>query len=111
MLFAALFLLLTLIPGQSRYLVVAWTSLAGSFVFGWIPGFWAMPTAIATGPGRAAMVGLINSIGNLGGFLGPAAIGQILTETRSSEALPLLVSFSYLAAAGLIASVRMRPSI
>jgi MFS transporter, ACS family, tartrate transporter len=110
MLFTALFLLLTVIPGQSRFLIVGWTSLAGSFVFGWIPGFWAMPTAISTGTARAVAVGLINSVGNLGGFLGPAAIGQLLTDTHSSVALPLLVSFSYIAAAGLIALVRMKPS-
>lgn len=37
--------------------------------------FWTLPTAILAGPGAAAGIALVNSIGNLGGFVGPAAVG------------------------------------
>jgi len=33
--------------------------------------FWAVPTAFLTESAAAASIGLINSLGNLGGFVGP----------------------------------------
>lgn len=109
MLCSALLYTLTLIPNQPPTLVLVWICLTGGCVFAWIPGFWALPTTISTGPARAASIGLINAIGNLGGFLGPAVIGQLLTRTHSGTALVLLVSLSYCAAAGLTSMVRPMP--
>jgi ACS family tartrate transporter-like MFS transporter len=104
---AAGFFLATLIPGQPPALTLVWICLTGACIFAWIPGFWAMPTAVATGTARASAIGLINSIGNLGGFLGPAIIGALLTETHSSRTLPLLVASSYCASAVFVTFVRL----
>ncbi|WP_218018731.1 MFS transporter [Novosphingobium rosa] len=38
---------------------------------------WAMPGQFLSGPTAAAGVAAINSIGNLGGFVGPVAIGWL----------------------------------
>jgi MFS transporter, ACS family, tartrate transporter len=38
---------------------------------------WAMPTTFLAGASAAAGIALINSIGNLGGFIGPFAIGWL----------------------------------
>ena len=38
---------------------------------------WAMPSAFLSGAGAAAGIAMINSIGNLGGFVGPFAIGWL----------------------------------
>jgi ACS family tartrate transporter-like MFS transporter len=38
---------------------------------------WAMPSLFLSGAGAAAGIALINSMGNLGGFVGPLAIGWI----------------------------------
>jgi MFS transporter, ACS family, tartrate transporter len=40
-----------------------------------LPTFWTLPTAFLTGSAAAGGIALINSIGNLGGFVGPYAIG------------------------------------
>jgi nitrate/nitrite transporter NarK len=45
------------------------------------PTFWTLPTGFLTGPAAAAGIALINSIGNLGGFAGPYAIGWIKDAT------------------------------
>ena len=37
--------------------------------------FWSLPTAILTGTGAAAGLALINSVGNLGGLVGPTIVG------------------------------------
>ncbi len=47
------------------------------------PPLWAMPTLFLSGPAAAAGLAAINSIGNLGGFAGPAMIGWIKSVTGS----------------------------
>lgn len=47
------------------------------------PPFWAIPSLMLTGPAAAASTGLINSLGNLGGFLGPYLLGSLQARTGS----------------------------
>ena len=44
-----------------------------------------MPTLFLSGPAAATGIATINSIGNLGGFAGPAMIGWIKDQTGSFE--------------------------
>jgi MFS family permease len=46
-----------------------------------LPTFWTLPTGFLTGSAAAGGIALINSIGNLGGFVGPYAIGWIKDST------------------------------
>ena len=45
------------------------------------PPLWSMPTLFLSGPAAAAGIATINSIGNLGGFVGPSMIGWIKDTT------------------------------
>ncbi|WP_196605767.1 MFS transporter [Pectinatus haikarae] len=45
--------------------------------------WWTIPTTFLTGPAAAASVALINSCGNLGGWVGPYMMGWIKTSTGS----------------------------
>nr|WP_061145899.1 MFS transporter [Caballeronia arvi] len=47
---------------------------------------WAMPSMFLSGAGAAAGIAMINSIGNLGGFVGPFAIGWLKNSTGSYSA-------------------------
>jgi ACS family tartrate transporter-like MFS transporter len=49
------------------------------------PPLWSMPTLFLTGPAAASGIATINSIGNLGGFAGPAMIGWIKDQTGSFQ--------------------------
>jgi ACS family tartrate transporter-like MFS transporter len=49
------------------------------------PPLWSMPTLFLAGPAAASGIATINSIGNLGGFVGPAMIGWIKDQTGSFE--------------------------
>lgn len=49
------------------------------------PPLWSMPTMFLSGSAAAAGIATINSIGNLGGFVGPAMIGWIKERTGSFE--------------------------
>jgi ACS family tartrate transporter-like MFS transporter len=49
------------------------------------PPLWSMPTMFLSGSAAAAGIATINSIGNLGGFAGPAMIGWIKDLTGSFQ--------------------------
>lgn len=49
------------------------------------PPLWSMPTMFLSGAAAATGIATINSIGNLGGFVGPAMIGWIKDRTGSFE--------------------------
>ena len=50
-------------------------------IYAALPTFWTLPTGFLTGSAAAGGIALINSIGNLGGFVGPYAIGWIKDVT------------------------------
>ncbi|WP_025096225.1 MFS transporter [Acinetobacter soli] len=47
------------------------------------PPLWSMPTVFLSGTAAATGIATINSIGNLGGFAGPAMIGWVKDQTGS----------------------------
>src|SRR5262249_24039787 len=49
------------------------------------PPLWSIATVFLSGPAAATGIATINSIGNLGGFAGPAMIGWIKDQTGSFE--------------------------
>src|SRR5437899_10048039 len=75
-------------------------------MYGYLPGFWALATSFLTGTAAAASIGLINSIGNLGGFAGPYVVGYLSKRTNSYVAGVTYLSLSALVAAGLVLSLR-----
>jgi ACS family tartrate transporter-like MFS transporter len=66
--------------------------------------FWALTTSFLNGIGAAAGIALVNSIGNIGGFVGPNVIGYI-RETTHSFAAGLVIVGVILACGGLLVLV------
>jgi MFS transporter, ACS family, tartrate transporter len=62
--------------------VVLWALLASGIYSAYGP-FWSFPRQFLSGISAACAIALINSIGNLGGFVGPFAIGAISRRTGS----------------------------
>jgi MFS family permease len=68
-------------------------------IFAALPAFWSLPTGFLTGSAAAGGIALINSIGNLGGFVGPYAIGWIKDATgETTLGLVVLAVCSIMAA-------------
>ena len=57
--------------------------LVGAGVYTFIPSFWSLPGRHLSGVAAAVSVGLINSIENLAGFVGPYLMGWL----QSADAL------------------------
>ena len=73
-----------------------------------IAPFWALTTAFLTGTAAAGGIALINSVGNLGGFIGPYFVG-IIKDTTKSDKVALLFLGAALLGMGLLA-LAMRPA-
>lgn len=68
---------------------------------------WAMPGMFLSGAGAAAGIAMINSLGNLGGFVGPAVIGWLKNST-GSYAAGLYVVAATLAVSSIVTLVLSR---
>jgi len=87
---------------RNPYLAMAGLTLAFIGIKSTLGPFWAMSTAFLTGTAAAGGIALINSVGNLGGFVGPYIVGVIQDRTQSHLAA-LLVLGSSLLCMGLLA--------
>ena len=56
---------------------MAAVTLAAFGIFTALPVFWTLPTALLSGTAAAAGIAWINSIGNLGGYIGPTIFGVL----------------------------------
>jgi len=73
-----------------------------------LPLFWSMPTAFLAGTGAAAGIALINSLGNLAGFLSPYAVGWLKDMTQSTDSGMYLLAVCMVIGAALTLSVPAR---
>ncbi len=64
-------------------LTIACFMIAFAGIKAYQPAFWSLPSLFLTDLAAAGSIGLINSIGNLGGFLGPAVFGAVEKSTGS----------------------------
>lgn len=71
-------------------MVMICLSLAGLYAFK--SPFWALPTLFLTRSTAAVSIAVINSVGNLGGFVGPFAIGYLKGQTHSTTTGLLFLS-------------------
>jgi MFS transporter, ACS family, tartrate transporter len=68
--------------------------------------FWALGTASLSGTAAAGGIALINSVGNLGGFVGPYAVGVIKDQTGSHLAALMTLGVALLAMGLLALTIR-----
>jgi MFS transporter, ACS family, tartrate transporter len=72
--------------GSSILLSMIFFTMVAGFYYAFQPTFWSVPTEYLSGSAGAACIGLINSIGNLGGFVGPFVLGFFKTRTQTFSA-------------------------
>jgi len=82
----AIGLALSVILAKDGALAIAALTLGLSGIMTTLPLFWSLPTAFLAGTGAAAGIALINSLGNLAGFVSPYAVGWLKDATGSTDA-------------------------
>lgn len=91
---------------DGRVLVLVGLSLGALGIWGALGPFWALSTGFLTGTAAAGGIALINSVGNLGGFVGPYLVGLLKDVTVGYTAGFLALAALLLLGAGLALGVR-----
>ena len=78
-------------------------------IYAALPVFWTLPTVMLSGTAAASGIALINSVGNLGGYLGPYAVGW-LKDWTGGYAAGLVVLSGAMLGAGLLVLLTPRRS-
>ena len=86
---------------KNPYLAMAALTLAFVGLKSTLGPFWALGTAFLSGTAAAGGIALINSVGNLGGFVGPTLVG-IITDRTGSAGTSLLILGSALLLMGML---------
>ena len=71
-------------------------------IYAALPVFWTLPTVALSGTAAASGIALINSVGNLGGYLGPYVVG-LLKDWSGGYAAGMLFLAGALLISGLLA--------
>jgi ACS family tartrate transporter-like MFS transporter len=88
-------------------LAISFLLLGSGFLYAYYPTFWAIPTMMLSESAAAATFGLINSVGQLGGFAGNYGIGVLNVRTHSLTASFAFIALVYFASATLILTLRI----
>ncbi len=94
----------TIFSGNIVLTIIAF-SIAAAGLFSYLPVFWSLPAMFLTEVAAAACVGMINSVGNLGGFVGPYIVGYLSKTTGSFYGGILYLTFSAFIAGLLVLAV------
>jgi sugar phosphate permease len=86
-------LILSGIFASDPVLAVAFLSIGTLGVLGSMPLFWPIPSAFLTGTAAAAGIGIVNSIGNLGGYVGPNVPIWIKSYSSDPSAAMYVIAF------------------
>lgn len=105
---AALALIVSIHAGHNLTLALAALTVATMGVFTTIPLFWSLPTALLAGSGAAVGIALINSLGNISGFVSQSLMGWLSAATHSTHSSIYFLSASAIAAALLVLAVPAR---
>ena len=103
----ALGLIVATVYSDNTVIAMAALSVATAGILSTFPIFWSLPTAMLGGAAAAAGIALINSVGNLAGFVSPYLVGAIKDATHSTANGIYLLAASLVAGAVLVvAAVR-----
>ncbi len=90
----------------STVLALISLSIAAAGVLTCAPLFWSLPTAFLGGSAAAAGIAVINSVGNLAGFVSPYMIGAVKDATGSTQVPMFILSGILVIGAAAVYSTR-----
>lgn len=98
----ALGLVLSVVWAHDTLLAMLGLTIATMGILTTLPLFWSLPTAFLRGTAAAAGIAIINSVGNLAGFLSPYLVGW-LKQASASNAAGMYMLAGFLVLGGLLA--------
>jgi sugar phosphate permease len=98
---ASLGFILSVIFNQQLIMVLLSFSMVAAGILSVLVIFWAIPSEFLSGRAAASGIALINSIGNLGGYLSPVTLGWLKQYTANMNSGLLLIAAGLLLASWL----------
>jgi len=105
---AVSFLMLGTTRTSSVVSSIALWCLTASAINSLMGPFWSLPNEFLTGYSAAAGIAFINCFGNLGGFVGPYAMGAIASTTGSYRGGLVVAGIAWLVSAMLLVALPKR---
>lgn len=93
---------------SNSYIAYASVILAAVGVYGPFGVWWSYPTTFLTGAAAAGAIGMINSVGNIGGFIGPYSIGYLKDLTGNFSLAYIYLSGSLMLSALLMLTLKKK---
>ncbi len=87
---------------HNTVVAIAALSLAAAGVLTCAPLFWSLPTAFLSGLAAASGIAVVNSVGNLAGFVAPYMVGYLTDLTHSTQSSMYVLSAMLVLGAGLV---------
>jgi ACS family tartrate transporter-like MFS transporter len=107
---------LVFLPGSkgTLWLTVTLFTIAMTGLKAYLPAFWALPSLLLTQSAAAASIGLINSCGNIGGYVGPSVLGVVKDQLKVYSYGLWFLAASMVISVGIILAIgigkRTRPA-
>jgi ACS family tartrate transporter-like MFS transporter len=95
----------------SPWLAVLSLSLAALGMWSMLAPFWSLPTSFLSGTAAAGGIALINSVGNLGGFVAPNIVGAVKAASGSYAGGLMALAFALFIGGGLALCVHHDPAL
>lgn len=103
---SGLALLISAISGENPYVAVIFILIAQGIWGGFSPVFWALPPILVGSSIIGVATGLINGVGNLGGFIGPYFFGYLIDKTGNNMVALMFIVVVQLLAGFLLLFLR-----
>ncbi len=97
------------LAADNTIVAIIFLSIAACGVLTCAPLFWSLPTAFLSGTGAAAGIAVINSVGNLAGFLSPYLIGILKDYTHNNQSGMFMLAGTLVV--GAVAVLRTSPRL
>ena len=102
---------LTVIAPQTPAVSLLTLSIAAFGIWGTLGPFWTLPTAFLRGTAAAGGIALVNSVGNVGGFVGPILVGWIRDATGNFAAGLLALAGALVLGAAVVLAIPRSPTV
>ncbi|MHB1653082.1 MAG: MFS transporter [Desulfitobacteriaceae bacterium] len=96
---------------SNPYVSIIMLSIATAGIYSFFGSFWSLPPMFLTGEAAAVGIAVINSVGNLGGFIGPYVLGALKDVTGSMTTGLYFLSACLVATTLLVLAIRKEHTV
>jgi len=106
MLLGAAAFVMTVLAPQTLAMSLITLSIAAFGIWSTLGPYWTLPPAMLRGTAAAGGIAIVNSVGNLGGFVGPLAVGWVRDATGTFSSGLLMLAATLVIGAAVVLLIK-----